>query len=56
MRRGRWSPLGLAYLYTDGLRREVPGRFLVVKQDTGEVVAERKNEGGRVLCYDLRAK
>jgi outer membrane protein assembly factor BamB len=36
---------GLAYLYTDGSGREVPGRFLVVRQDTGEIVAEHGNEG-----------
>jgi len=35
----------LAYLYTDGSGRDVPGRFLVVRQDTGEIVAEHRNEG-----------
>jgi len=36
---------GLAYLYTDGSGRDVPGRFLVVRQETGEIVAEHSNEG-----------
>lgn len=36
---------GLAYLYTEGAGREVPGRFLVVHQETGEIVAEHTNEG-----------
>ena len=36
---------GLVYLYTDGSGRDVPGRFLVVRQDTGEIVAEHRNEG-----------
>ncbi len=31
---------GLAYLYTDGVGREVPGRFLVVRQATGQIIAE----------------
>ena len=37
---------GLAYLYTHGVSHEVPGRFLIVKEDTGQIVAEHKNEGG----------
>lgn len=36
---------GLAYLYTDGSGKEVPGRFLVVRQDSGRVVAEHRNDG-----------
>jgi hypothetical protein len=36
---------GLAYLYTDGAGREVPGRFMVLRQDSGRVVAEHTNEG-----------
>jgi outer membrane protein assembly factor BamB len=36
---------GLAYLYTDGSGWEVPGRLLVVRQDTGEIVAKHGNEG-----------
>jgi len=36
---------GLAYLYTDGAGREIPGRFLVVRQDTGQIVAEHTNRG-----------
>ena len=36
---------GLAYLYTDGAGREVPGRFLVVRQDTGQIMAEHTNAG-----------
>ena len=36
---------GLAYLYTDGSGGEVPGRFMVVRQDTGKVVAAHANEG-----------
>lgn len=36
---------GLAYLYTDGTR-EAPGRFLVVRQETGEVLAQHANTGG----------
>lgn len=36
---------GLAYLYTDGAGREVPGRFLVVRQDTGKILAEHLNAG-----------
>jgi len=36
---------GLAYLYTDGAGREVPGRFMVVRQDTGKIVAKHTNEG-----------
>jgi hypothetical protein len=35
----------MAYLYTDGAGREVPGRFLVVRQDTGQIVAEHTNAG-----------
>jgi outer membrane protein assembly factor BamB len=41
---------GLAYLYTEGIPHQVPGRFLVVKQDTGEIVAEHRNEGGEADC------
>ena len=37
---------GLAYLYTDGQGREVPGRFLVLRQDDGKVVAQHVNEDG----------
>lgn len=37
---------GLFYLFTRGIPHEVPGRFLVMKQDTGVIVAEHKNEGG----------
>ena len=37
---------GLVYLYTDGVRDQAPGRFLVLKEETGEVVAEHTNEGG----------
>jgi len=36
---------GLAYLYTDGSGREVPGRFLVLRQDTGRIVAQHTNQG-----------
>ncbi len=35
----------LAYLYTDGSGREVPGRFMVLRQDSGRIVAEHTNEG-----------
>ena len=37
---------GLAYLYTDGHGRDVPGRFLVLRQDNGKILAEHVNEGG----------
>lgn len=37
---------GLAYLWTDGINREVPGRFLIASESTGQIVAEHKNEGG----------
>jgi outer membrane protein assembly factor BamB len=36
---------GLAYLYTDGSGREMPGRFLVIRQDTGRIVGEHSNAG-----------
>ncbi|MGD0896556.1 MAG: PQQ-binding-like beta-propeller repeat protein [Thermoguttaceae bacterium] len=36
----------LAYLDTQGLPHQVPGRFLIVKEDTGEIVAEHINAGG----------
>jgi hypothetical protein len=36
---------GLVYLYTGGSGREVPGRFLVLRQDTGAIVAEHTNDG-----------
>jgi len=47
---------GLVYLHTDGSGRDVSGRFLVVRQDTGETVAEHGNEDDQAdkigrLCY-----
>lgn len=37
---------GLVYLETEGLKAGAPGRFLVLKEDTGAVVAGHPNAGG----------
>lgn len=41
---------GLAYLYTDGHGRDVPGRFVILRQDTGQIVAQHVNQGQDINC------
>ena len=36
---------GLVYLNTDGTGREVPGEFIIMKEDTGRILARHTNEG-----------
>lgn len=40
---------GFVYLSTEGTKEE-PGRFLLLKEETGEVLAERVNKGGETDC------